>query len=187
MLSAWDSHWCRKGSALQISPLVKVPSPKRCNSSGTKRRWLESGAFHHDNVFVLEVKLCFVMREESSLLKKNLRHLGMQNWIYTPTYRGFDTFYGYYTGSVGYQSKRGVGGFFDLHDQERLVSNPTEVSSGTHLTLLLQDKVEGIIAQHAAASSSTGQPLFLLYAPQSGTSRQKELHSVHKGPTRLAI
>jgi len=29
-------------------------------------------------------------------------HLGMYAWDYTPTYRGFDSFFGYYTGAEGY-------------------------------------------------------------------------------------
>lgn len=37
-------------------------------------------------------------------------HLGHCNWAYTPTHRGFDSFYGYYLGSQGYYNRyKGVG------------------------------------------------------------------------------
>ena len=32
-------------------------------------------------------------------------HLGFCNWKYTPTYRGFDSFYGYYNGAEDYYTR----------------------------------------------------------------------------------
>ena len=95
-------------------------------------------------------------------------HLGMQSWAYTPTFRGFDRFYGYLGGSIGYYSKLTAGGLLDLTDQESLVTNETEVSPSVHLSLLLQEKVEDVIAVHAATHTPNGTPLFLYYAPQNG-------------------
>jgi arylsulfatase A-like enzyme len=91
-------------------------------------------------------------------------HLGYHDWESTPTYRGFDSFYGYYEGSIGYESKRSMAEDFDLHVQEELVTDEDE--KGTHLTLLLQQKVEAVIASHAEEFGPSGVPLFLYYAPQ---------------------
>ena len=33
-------------------------------------------------------------------------HLGYNKWEYTPTYRGFDTFYGYYNGAEDHYSHK---------------------------------------------------------------------------------
>ena len=94
-------------------------------------------------------------------------HLGFERWESTPTYRGFNTFYGYYSGSIGYASKLATTGDVDLHDQEKLVTDQGELN--THLTTLLQQKVEAAIAAHAADYfAPAGVPLFLYYAPQVG-------------------
>jgi len=92
-------------------------------------------------------------------------HLGMERWEYTPRYRGFDEFYGYYGGSISYESMISQQGHFDLHDQEVLVTDALERS--THLTLLLQQKVDAAIATHASDYAPSSVPLFLYYAPQN--------------------
>ena len=51
----------------------------------------------------------------------------------------------------------------DLHDNEEDVVDAGELK--THLTVLLQNKVEAVIAEHAAERA--GQPLFLYYAMQN--------------------
>jgi hypothetical protein len=90
--------------------------------------------------------------------------LGFQNWSYTPTFRGFDEFYGYYGGSIGYNSKlKSTRDLIDLHEFESVVTNATEI--GTHLTTLLQNKAESFIDTHSAEYAS--QPLFMYYAPQN--------------------
>ena len=93
-------------------------------------------------------------------------HLGLQLWDYTPTYRGFERFYGYYYGSIGYYRKEATNGYLDLHDQRDLVVAPPELSNKTHLTTLLHSKAEKFVFDHASLSPSI--PLFLLYAPQNG-------------------
>ena len=38
-------------------------------------------------------------------------HLGFYKWVYTPIYRGFETFYGFLTGSVDYKKHSNKGGY----------------------------------------------------------------------------
>ena len=40
-------------------------------------------------------------------------HLGLWNWKYTPTFRGYDSFLGYYSGSQDYLTHKDMG--YDLH------------------------------------------------------------------------
>ncbi|KAI8515755.1 hypothetical protein Bbelb_065680 [Branchiostoma belcheri] len=47
-------------------------------------------------------------------------HLGFCNWNYTPTYRGFDSFYGFYNGQDDYY-KHTVQGGLDLRDDKEVV------------------------------------------------------------------
>ena len=35
-------------------------------------------------------------------------HLGFYQWEYTPTFRGFDSYYGYYEGGMDYFSHQGL-------------------------------------------------------------------------------
>lgn len=89
-------------------------------------------------------------------------HLGYSNWTYTPTFRGFDSFYGYLNGMIGYESKE-TGGLLDLHDGDDLVTDESEID--THLTFLLQDKMEGMLEDHVENYPDT--PLFMYYAMQN--------------------
>mmetsp|Transcript_9924 Transcript_9924/g.22798 ORF Transcript_9924/g.22798 Transcript_9924/m.22798 type:complete len:439 (-) Transcript_9924:21-1337(-) len=100
-------------------------------------------------------------------------HMGFQAWPYTPTHRGFDTFYGYYGGHVDYWSKVGFSHKYpyelDLTDQTSLVTDAEE--RGEHMSLLLGRKASGAIQVHAELDPE--KPLFLFYSMlnvHSGTS-----------------
>ena len=47
-------------------------------------------------------------------------HLGYNKWTYTPTYRGFDTFYGYYNGLEDHYTHK-VLKILDFHDNKEPV------------------------------------------------------------------
>lgn len=80
-----------------------------------------------------------------------------------PTYRGFDSFYGYYNGFMDYYSKA-YSDYLDLHDGASLVTDTTELSTDLHSALLFQSKAEAVINDHAAEYPDT--PLFLYYSMQ---------------------
>ena len=54
-------------------------------------------------------------------------HLGFYEWAYTPTYRGFDTFYGHYTGVEDHFTHEHVG-ILDLRDDKE----PVRDMNGTY-------------------------------------------------------
>ena len=55
-------------------------------------------------------------------------HLGYCRWECTPTYRGFDTFKGFYSGASTYVTHTTYGGNFDYHDEEAMYY----AANGTH-------------------------------------------------------
>ena len=48
--------------------------------------------------------------------------LGMMKWEYTPTYRGFDTFYGYYSAAQDYFN-HSVRSYVDFRNNTKPVTN----------------------------------------------------------------
>lgn len=82
-------------------------------------------------------------------------HLGYFEKEYTPTYRGFDTFYGYYNGYIDYYShvnvyKSHVGLDYRNGDQ------PSQNDTGQYATTLFTDRAIDIIEKHDQT-----KPLFL--------------------------
>ena len=49
-------------------------------------------------------------------------HLGYNKWDYTPTYRGFDTFYGYYNGAEDHYTHK-VYDIIDFRDNKEPVND----------------------------------------------------------------
>ena len=87
----------------------------------------------------------------------------------TPEYRGFDYFYGYYTGEIDYYTKEsGIGfdgySFLDLQSSGSLVSDDSEIDSTLHAGYLFQSKAEAVINSHAESYPDT--PMFLFYSMQ---------------------
>ncbi|CAH1273824.1 ARSB [Branchiostoma lanceolatum] len=81
-------------------------------------------------------------------------HLGFCNWNYTPTYRGFDSFYGFYNGQDDYYKHTVLGGL-DLRDDKEVV----KTKDGEYSTYFFTDRIVDIIEKNPL-----GLPLFL-YLP----------------------
>ncbi|XP_055333769.1 arylsulfatase B-like isoform X2 [Paramacrobiotus metropolitanus] len=88
-------------------------------------------------------------------------HLGFFHKNYTPTYRGFDTHFGHWTGHIDYFNHTafefGELGH-DLHDG----LNPTRNRSGHYITDIYTKKAEKVIFNH-----NTSEPMFLYLSHQA--------------------
>ena len=90
-------------------------------------------------------------------------HLGMCNWEYTPTYRGFDSFYGYYNGAEDYfyhnlTVHEDFGGI-DFRNNTKPVTD----RGGAYSTNLFTAAIEQIINNH----DNKSDPFFIYTAYQS--------------------
>ncbi|KAK7098574.1 arylsulfatase B-like isoform X1 [Littorina saxatilis] len=81
-------------------------------------------------------------------------HLGMCNWEYTPTYRGFDSFYGYYNAYEDYYTHAANGGY-DFRDDTSVFRDP----SNEYFNYLLTERTVQLVEK-----LDTSTPLFL-YLP----------------------
>ncbi|PVD33638.1 hypothetical protein C0Q70_04896 [Pomacea canaliculata] len=84
-------------------------------------------------------------------------HLGYCNWKYTPTYRGFDSFMGYYNAAEDYYTHK-LGPGLDLRIDENVDTEDT----GKYSAYFYAARAQQIIAAHNAS-----QPLFLYLPFQS--------------------
>ena len=85
-------------------------------------------------------------------------HLGMCKWEYTPTYRGFDSFYGYYNGAEDYfKHDRSEGKYHGIDFRNN--TEPVTNKSGLYSTNLFSEAIKQIINEH----DSTKGP-FYIYA-----------------------
>lgn len=84
-------------------------------------------------------------------------HLGFCNLNCTPTYRGFDSFFGYYNGQEDYYSREVLNGY-DFRENNTLCTK----QNGTYSTYVYQARVREIISSH-----DLDTPLFLYFPIQS--------------------
>ena len=94
-------------------------------------------------------------------------HLGYHRWEHTPTFRGFDSFLGYYSGDEDYYEHTGDCGGFDMHEAGRAgcgagCSRPVWEARGVYSTHLFTARAVRIIEAHDVAAS------LFLYLPQRG-------------------
>nr|KAG5693885.1 hypothetical protein BaRGS_014326 [Batillaria attramentaria] len=86
-------------------------------------------------------------------------HLGFCNLDMTPTYRGFDSFYGMYLGKGDYYDHTGFLNGYDLWDN----ATAEWSAAGTYSTHLFTDRVLDILQAHDPAA----KPIFIYLAYQA--------------------
>ncbi|XP_025086971.1 arylsulfatase B-like [Pomacea canaliculata] len=96
-------------------------------------------------------------------------HLGYCNWKYTPTYRGFDSFMGYYNAAEDYYTHK-LGPGLDLRIDENVDTEDT----GKYSAYFYAARAQQIIAAHNAS-----QPLFL-YLPFQSVHEPLEVPEVYE-------
>ncbi|GAB6019685.1 Arylsulfatase, variant 2 [Chamberlinius hualienensis] len=107
-------------------------------------------------------------------------HLGYCNWNYTPTYRGFDTFLGYYTGDETYFSHENEG-YLDLRNNTDVVHH----LNGTYSADMFSVRAVEILRYH-----NQSIPLFVylpfqsVHAPLQVPTKYIELYKHIKDPSR---
>lgn len=99
--------------------------------------------------------------------------LGMHKWEYTPTYRGFDSFYGYYNAAEDYNTHMCGARYRDPQHPARFIrangvdfrknKDPVTNQNGSYSTLLFTNEIQSIISSHDVESG----PLFIYAAYQS--------------------
>lgn len=114
------------------------------------------------------------------LLATSLRkwHLGLMSWEYTPTYRGFDSFHGFYSGYSSYYDhsvSEGVTGhqfsFYDLRQNEE--EDREAVTNREYGMFWERDRVLEVLSEQKQSES----PFFLYIGWQSA-------HSPNEAPTK---
>ena len=85
-------------------------------------------------------------------------HLGFASWRHTPTFRGFDSFLGYYSGDADYFTHEGDCGGFDMRVEDSPAcgancSRSMWESRGVYSTHLFAQRAVSIIAAHDPAET----------------------------------
>ena len=93
-------------------------------------------------------------------------HLGYASWQHTPTFRGFDSFLGYYSGDADYFTHDGDCGGFDLRVEysPRCGANCSRSmweARGVYSTHLFSDRAVAIVGAHDPARDGA----LFLYLP----------------------
>lgn len=107
-------------------------------------------------------------------------HLGFCKWAYTPTYRGFDSFFGFYSGQEDYY-KHTTGGGYDFRYNTKIFRSRTKRYS----TSTFGKHAADIIFHHKRTT-----PLFLYvafqaaHAPLQVPQKFEDLHREIKNPRR---
>lgn len=112
-------------------------------------------------------------------------HLGHCSWAHTPTFRGYSSFYGYYTGAEGYYSHANPNGGFDF----RLDARPNCGADCSHVAW----EDEGLYSTHLLTARTTrlieawpaAQKLFL-YLPYQSVHEPAEVPDSYKTPYSFA-
>lgn len=127
--------------------------------------------------YVILVWSPFALNENETILPEVLKkegysnyavgkwHLGAWKWRYTPTYRGFDQFYGYYHGAIDYFTHDQEGGY-DFRNDSRPYCGPDcsivdKKANGTYSTFLYTQEAIRMLKNH-----NSSKPFFLYLAQQ---------------------
>lgn len=110
-------------------------------------------------------------------------HLGYHRWEHTPTFRGFDSFVGYYSGDEDYYRHTGDCGGFDLHEELRHncginCSRHMWEAQGVYSTHLFTSRAVAIISAH---DPQTDGSLFL-YLPYQAVHVPDQVPSSYMEP-----
>ena len=105
-------------------------------------------------------------------------HLGFYKWAYTPTFRGFESFYGFYAGGEDY-FKHNTGGAYDFRRDtgERCGAGCSQVAweaNGLYSTVLFATEAVRVISNQTSTLPRT--PLFMWLAFQ-GVRKYTSNHS----------
>uniref|UniRef100_A0A7M5V5Q7 Sulfatase N-terminal domain-containing protein n=1 Tax=Clytia hemisphaerica TaxID=252671 RepID=A0A7M5V5Q7_9CNID len=162
----------KEGIILNNYYVQPICSPTR-SALMTGRYPIHTGMFHG----VIRPEEPYGVSLEEKILPEYLRELGyathaIGKWHlgyfakeYTPTYRGFDTFYGYYNGAEDYFYHNRSGYHFpkfhglDLHHDVEGDQQPVRTQDGNYSTYMYSDEAITTINQHPSE-----KPLFL-YLP----------------------
>ena len=113
-------------------------------------------------------------------------HLGYRSWSHTPTFRGFDTFLGHFSGYNDYYTHWGDCGGFDLVSSEgpdcgEGCAVPMYEGNGSYSTLLFTSRAVSLVEAHGSvggdsggASEGNGLFLFLPYQAVHSPSQVPE-------------
>eukprot|EP01084_Bolivina_argentea_P120082 212864_1 len=115
-------------------------------------------------------------------------HMGFFKWAYTPTFRGYDSFYGYYNGAEDYYTHK-TNGAFDFHDEIGIKcgSNCSRIATevlGSYSAQLFTKRAIEIVTNHS--KSSDNKPLFL-YLPYQSVHAPAEVPQSYVIPYKNTI